>query len=224
MQGLRLDILKGERMAEKYVSEFLSLRCAGDVLNVVAPLGNKAAKEITESMAIIKALKKIVLNDKWRYVLLDMAAGNALTSVLAVHMLPVISAKAIDKRPRKRHWEQAKRFTYMQSEVEKYTEDCRSPVIIVAVHACKDLAVRIMEVFIEMEQAEYLILMPCCVGSLPKANRLFSFQQDKFNKYERWCLGLGGMLKGKCAEVEVGRDTNCLSPCNIIITARKERP
>jgi len=37
-----------------YLQKFLALRCSGDVLNVVNPLGNKAEKEISESMACLR--------------------------------------------------------------------------------------------------------------------------------------------------------------------------
>ena len=101
-----------EKIMNKYLNHFLSLKCSSDVLEVVNPLGNKAAKEITESMAVIKHIKRIAIAEKHKYGLLDLCAGNALTSVLAVHLLPIKGAIAVDKRVRNRKWDMVKRFKY----------------------------------------------------------------------------------------------------------------
>lgn len=39
-------------MGNRYLDEFLSLKCAGDVLNVCSPIA-RAEKEISEAMAVI---------------------------------------------------------------------------------------------------------------------------------------------------------------------------
>ncbi len=95
-----------------YSSSFLDLICAIDVLETTYPLGNKARKEISESMAVIQKMKKLVLDEPDRYTLYDLCAGNALTSVISIHLLPLRRAEAIDKLPRERSWHLAKRFDY----------------------------------------------------------------------------------------------------------------
>ena len=148
-----------------YVKEFLSLKCSGDVLNVVNPLGSKAQKEITESMAIIKKMKGIFLEQPMKLNLYDLCAGNALTSVLSVFLLPVLKAYAYDVKGRNRNWENASRFKYTLSNIYKLDPSTIGPdSVIISVHPCSKLAVRVCEIFNE-SSAKHLFLMPCCVGS-----------------------------------------------------------
>ena len=57
----------------KYVSQFLSLKCVGDVLNNVLPI-NKPTKEITEAMAIVQRMKGVFLSNPMKYRLFDVSA------------------------------------------------------------------------------------------------------------------------------------------------------
>src|SRR3990170_6036520 len=86
-----------------HLSRFLSLKCSGDVLNAVNPIRN-AEKEISESWAILRKIKPLTLTNKMQYNVLDLCAGNAITSVLSAFVLPVSSATATDIRPRKRNY------------------------------------------------------------------------------------------------------------------------
>ena len=134
--------------SESYTNEFLGLQCSGDVLNVCSPLGNKSQKEITESMGMIKRIRSIFLSNPMEYSMVDLCAGNALTSVLAVHLLPVEVARAIDIKPRKRKWNKAKRFIYDELDIYRETIfDCIGcNTVIICVHGCKDLARRVIEI------------------------------------------------------------------------------
>lgn len=203
-----------------YMSEFLSLKCAGDVLNVVSPLGTKAQKEITESMAVIKALREIVLREPMVYSISEMGAGNALTSVLAVHLLPIIDAWAYDKKPRNRRWKSAKRFTYSTIPIEQLLEmkdPCSPtiPTIVIAVHPCKDLAVKVVELYLRRSTAKHLVLMPCCVGN-SSGSKLTRLVRERLSKYERWCEYLAQKAGG-----DVYMDMKCESPCRGVIVAHK---
>lgn len=73
------------RYKQSYVSEFLSFKCAGDVLNIVNPV-KRAEKEISESMAIINKLRPLVLADPMKYTLIDMCAGNALANLFNLNL------------------------------------------------------------------------------------------------------------------------------------------
>jgi hypothetical protein len=206
----------------EYVSEFLSLKCAGDVLNVVAPLGTKASKEITESMAVIKVLRGITLKRPMELKLLDLCAGNALTSVLAVHLLPVKEAFAMDKRMRKRRWHAVKRFVYIQSDLVDFPSFIE-PSVVIAVHPCKT-AVGVVDYFRKSRGAEYLVMIPCCRGGVDMNVRRFTrLELEKFGRYEQWCLYLAELCRsrGSRVKVQVYRDKKCLSPCNIMIVAQK---
>ena len=212
-----------------YVSEFLSLKCAGDVLNVVAPLGTKAQKEITETMAIIRVLRGITLKRPMELKLIDMCAGNALTSVLAVHLLPIVEAIAVDKRKRERRWDSVQRFKYVTSTVKEYELVC-APSIIIAVHPCKT-AVEIIDYFRLCKYADYLVMMPCCEGGTDRNVKSFtSLELEKFGRYEQWCLYLAESCRYRpeqigspdTIEVKAYRDKKCLNPKNIVIIAKKK--
>lgn len=107
-----------------YLDQFLSLKCAGDVLNVIAPI-QKAQKEISESMAIIHRLRSIALKNPMKSILLDICAGNALTSVIAAHLLPFKKVIAIDIKKRIRRWDSVRRFVYWQTDIndDKFIHD-----------------------------------------------------------------------------------------------------
>lgn len=219
-----------------YVSEFLALRCAGDVLNVVSPLGAKAKKEVTESMSIIHAMRSLVLPVPMKYALVDLCAGNALTSVLAQHLLPIKRSVAVDKRRRKRSWSRIRGFEYVNCSIEefytRYLEirrcgrvslcDYYSPCILAAVHPCSQAAVAVVDLFIRWDAAEHLIMMPCCIGGIDRTEKTFTaLEHDKLGRYERWCLYLAGAIHNRGWRVNVRRDVKCLSPCNIVVTASK---
>uniref|UniRef100_A0A6M3JWX7 Putative methyltransferase n=1 Tax=viral metagenome TaxID=1070528 RepID=A0A6M3JWX7_9ZZZZ len=202
-------------MTNKYVSEFLSLRCSGDILNVVNPIGNKAQKEITESMAIVKEVKKIALKHPMEYTLYDFCAGNALTSIISVFVLPIKEAIAIDKLSRKRNWHLAKRFSYIFKDINKFDiSKIGEKSIIIGVHACTNLSKRIIEIYLQ-SKAEYLILMPCCIGQFQ--SRSPSYIGEKIGKYIEWVWYLSEMCNGKFKV-----DSDIISPKNGIIVAKKE--
>ena len=182
MEGLRYQ-------KQTYMSDFLKLKCAGDVLNVVNPLGSKAEKEITESMAIIKKLRKIVLAKPNYYYVFDLCAGNALTSVLSAFLLPIKKAIAIDKRPRERNWHLAKKFSYITDDIYNVVPSDIGPnAIIIGVHACNKLAEQIIKIYKESD-AEHLLLMPCCIGNIKSLN-VPQPVIEKIGKYMAWAWQL----------------------------------
>jgi hypothetical protein len=196
-----------------YVSQFLSMKCCGDVLNIVNPLGNSAQKEITESMGIINHLRDIVLKDPMKYTIYDICAGNALTSVIACHLLPIKSATAIDIRDRNRKWNKCRNFNYVFEDIysikpEFFEEDS----IIIGVHSCRNLAKQIIKLY-NNSKAKYLLLMPCCEGGLSGKHQLIC---DKIGKSMTWALELAILCDGKMYQ-----DNKILSPKNIIIVAKK---
>lgn len=199
---------------QSYVSEFISLKCSGDVLNVVSPLGSKASKEITESMAVLKKLRGITLHNPMHHTLYDICAGNALTAVTAVHLFPVKEAIAIDKRPRKRKWHLAKRFSYINENVYDIKPDFfEEDAIIIAIHACTDLANRIIDLYLD-SKASHLILMPCCEGV--KTMYFPEIFKERLGTYLLWAYQLTLRCKGRMTV-----DEKILSPKNAVIVASK---
>lgn len=198
-------------MGQKYLDEFFKLRCCGDVLNSVSVMHN-ASKEITESLAVIKKLKQIVLPKPMQYNVIDLCAGNALTSVLAVHMLPVKSALAVDRKKRKGNYDRTQRFHYKQGEVANV---CLMPMdIAISVHPCQtgDLVVDLFN----NSDAYALIMMPCCHGD---SNDVFCkpWLLTKMSKYDIWTYHLATKIKR--ATVTIHKDPYVLSPKNNVIVA-----
>lgn len=198
----------------RYIKEFLQLKCCSDVLGVCNPLGNNALKEITESMGVIKKIKGLFIPKPMQYNLIDLCAGNALTSVLAVHLLPVKKATAIDRRLRDRRWSNAQRFEYINGDIfDPLIEDCIDEnSIIISVHACSNLAPRIVELY-KKSKAKALFLMPCCLGKLKHKYPLII--EEKLGSYFLWAFDLARDLEN-CSLVE---DKNIMSPKNIIISS-----
>lgn len=205
-------------MSQKYIRSFLALKCAGDVLNVVTPV-QKMEKEITESMSIIKELKKITLKDPMKYNIVDMCAGNALTSVLSVFTLPVKKAIAIDIKARKRRWHLADRFTYWEKDINTYRHELYDVIdensIIIGVHACGNLSNDIIDIY-KKSYAKHLILMPCCQGTLTKKVPL-AIQDLIQDKYKVWTWQLAEACDGRFKF-----DKSVISPKNGVIIASKE--
>jgi len=202
-------------MSNQYINEFLRFRSSGDILNVVNPLGNNSEKEITESMAIFKVLRKIVLKFPMEYTLYDFCAGNALTSIISVFVLPVKKVIAIDNRPRSRKWYLAKRFDYIFEDINKFNiSSIPEKSVIISVHACSNLSKKVIEIYLQ-SKAGYLILMPCCVGKFQ--TRCPNYIREVIGKYIEWVWYLSEMCNGKFKI-----DKNVISPKNGIIIAKKE--
>jgi len=198
-----------------YANQFFSLKCSGDVMNSVGYLGHKPIKEISETMGVMKYVRRTVLkNSKHPMVLYDLCAGNALTSVLAVHLFPFQKAIAVDKLPRDRNWKRVERFEYHTADIfSLQPEFFEEGSVIVAVHACTNLARRVVELY-NTSKAKYLILMPCCHGRL--SERYPELIIEKLGKYILWAWDLAKQCNGHIVE-----DLNVLSPKNCIVTAVK---
>ena len=221
-----------------YLDRFLTLKCCGDVLNAVAPI-NKGEKEISEAMGMIKAIKPHVMAHKMEYTLVDLCAGNALTSILAVHLLPIKRAIAINIKPHNRHHDMVTRFKYITADINrpnildiiqkevnfnnKYLTDMREAekVIIVSTHPCKELANRIIGIFNCLPNADYLFLMPCCVGKIGNEYKFLLNNEDlrkKIGMYNIWSLDLAHRINGI-----LKIDKHITSPCNAVISTKKQK-
>lgn len=202
----------------KYVSEFLSLKCAPDVLASVGFLGNKPEKEITEAFAILKKIKKITMREPDKYEVVDLCSGNALVPILSAFLYKVKYAFAFDKLRRERNWNLVNNFMYKVFDIYKIPNDWFShPTILTAVHSCRDLAEQTIKIYNESENIQHLILMPCCIGNLDTS--LLRFIKEQANGDLAWVTKLAMQCKGK---VSISKDNFVLSPKNYIIWAQKE--
>jgi len=208
-----------------YISEFLSLRCAGDVINSVGYVKNYE-KEISEAMGVMTELRKIVLKRPNTYSVLDLCSGNALVPILSSFIFPIKKATAIDKRERERNWENVRKFSYLFQDIysdnffntcEEITDD--SPTILTSCHACGDLANRSIDIFDCDLRITHLILIPCCSGNIKHI--LPTVLNDKCSQYEKWCYNLYKEIEQCSHKVRMFRDKRITSPKNIVIVAEK---
>ncbi len=199
----------------KYLGEFLRLKCCGDILNIAAPLSH-AQKEITESMAVIARLRRETLSNPMKYNVLDLCAGNALTSLTSVFLLPVSFALAVDKKKRSRNYSKASRFDYIELDIfnDFIYDRINADTIIISVHPCKGVATRVIDIY-NKSQARSLYLMPCCIGKFQITAR--QFLCENLGKYHAWCYYLASLCNGS---IEI--DENCISERNAVISAHKK--
>ena len=226
------ELEKGEKMGElgneNYVSRFLRYKCAGDIMNVVSPM-HKPQKEISESFSILRKIKPLTLVEKMKYNVLDLCAGNALTSIMSVFILPVTYALALDKKRKVRDYSMIKRFNYLEEDIysdfvkryldspDSFLKESEMNTIIIASHPCKH-AVRIIELF-NNSKAKALCIIPCCNGSFDSLQGA-GFLTSKMSKYDVWTYYLSSLVKD--SKVSVTTDHNIWSPKNNVIWAVRD--
>ena len=197
------------------LEHFLNLRCAGDVLNAVSPINNPS-KEITESMALWKWLRPHALEQPDYWSVLDLCAGNALTSILAVHSLPIREAFAIDKTPRERPGHKfVRRFHYLEWNIHNgFAPPDTRHWLVIASHPCGTLAERVLTIGRDMNAPT--AALTCCrsSGKLPiLARNIISLFPGQRDRYAAWSLALANQFDAKIRFVR-----SVLSPCNILIS------
>ena len=194
----------------KLIDEFLHLKCSGDVLNAAGPM-RQAAKEISESMSLLWQIKSTILREPMKYHIVDLCAGNALTSITAVHLLPIISATAIDIKPRARvsHLE-VKRFRYVQGDIydDLLWMGFPRPFIVVSAHPCGELA----RVIVVKASEERFAVMPCCLPKRMPDSPTEKFITGKLGKYTAWAFCLARLSGGEVTEAR-----QCLSPARLVV-------
>ena len=200
----------------KHVDEFLSLRCAPDVLAATSKSG-KTAKEISEAMGLYKRFRNKLISKPMTFDVVEFCAGNALPSLLAVFIGAARFANPVDRKQRKGRWSRVHRLNYMEGNIyDEEWESLDSSALIVANHACGKLANRAIEIF-NKSNASSLYLMPCCQGR--RDEQRYNWLKPQIGQYRIWCLTLSNLIQG--AKVKMHEDENILSPCNVIIEAHK---
>lgn len=202
----------------KYVEMFLRLRCSSDVLELLSPIGSGYCKEISEAMTLRNQIRKLTLDNPMKYNILELCAGNPISSTLSLFSLPVSRAIAVDKRRVNRKYARVRRFDYIEKNIydDDITELIDENTIVMASHPCKNLAPRIIEIY-KKSKSSYLVMMPCCVGDVSNEfKKLYSNSLVGLNKYKVWCRYLQYLANGRPYELMIDRD--CLSPVNCIVS------
>jgi hypothetical protein len=202
----------------KYVEMFLRLRCSSDVLGLLSPIGSGYCKEISEAMTLREKIRKLTLDNPMKYNIVELCAGNPISSALSLFSLPVSRAVAVDKRIVRRKYARIRRFEYIEKNI--YDDDIIDLIdentIIMASHPCKNLAIRIIEIY-KNSKSPFLIIMPCCVGDVSdEFKKKYSNSIFRLDKYKTWCRYLQYLTNGR--PYELMRDRNCLSPVNCIVS------
>lgn len=202
----------------KYLEHFMSYRCAADIIGTVGPM-KKFEKEISEAVAIENEVRNFSFNEIKDYTVIDLCSGNALVPLMTAFMLPVKESIAVDIHPRGRDYSKVRKFSYLNLNIHDDMDIFKGrKVILTACHACKDLAKRIIDLYNKTEEIEYLVLSPCCIGTV-ESYGYPEVVRDKLGKYLTWAHFLFSQVEGtKSLKV----NTNILSPCNAIITATKK--
>jgi hypothetical protein len=205
---------KRKEKSMNYNDRFLQLRCSTDVLNAVYPLRNPR-KEISESMAIIQKIKGLTVTFPRQFNIVDICAGNALTSILAIHLLPITTAMAIDIKKNPRDFTGIKNFAYNNLDLLTQVKSFSKESIVISSHPCK-LATRIIDLY-NASHATALCIIPCCRGEfvLPGKHFLNMFTPN----YDLWCYYLSTLIKD--SKVRIVKDRKILSPCNDVIYAER---
>jgi len=202
----------------RYIEQFLSFRCAGDIINVTHPV-QSMAKEISESMAMLRHVKVWILKKPKQRSIIDLCSGNALLPIMTAFMLPIRASYAVDKRPRERHWERVKYFHHLNIDIHDkairdFLRSIKEPFIMTAIHPCRDLAERIVELYLQTEKARKLALMPCCIGQIRA--KTSDKVKKRIGRDNLWALQLAGQANGR-----VIQDDDVISPKNRIVIAEK---
>jgi len=200
-----------------YINQFLTLKCAGDIINILQPISSGTNKEVSEAWTIMKRMRNQVFKkEKGYYNLVELCAGNPVSGLLSHFCLPFKWAVSVDKRLIKRDYSRVERYNYIEkniydSDITKYIDN-RS--IIIASHPCKDLATRIIEIY-NTTEATGLYLLPCCEGTVPQFSQK-QFLLEQLGRYHLWSYWLATQC---CGKIEI--DKKCVSPKNCIIMATK---
>lgn len=202
-------------MSNKLVDKFLSLKCSSDVLEAVRPL-NSPSKEISETMILINAIRSYTLSQKMVYSVTDLCAGSALTAITAVHMLPITEAIAIDLYPQRRPGHaNVRRFEYRTGNIydeSLWQEMNLNRSIVVASHACKDLALQIAR---KCRQWDLPLAMLTCCQSQGQMSPFFKDLALTMGKYEAWTAYVANVTEGRFKFID-----DCLSPANGLVTRK----
>jgi hypothetical protein len=204
----------------KYNQAFYQLECADAVLDVTGPLHNRG-KEISESMSMLARMRYGLF--KRRYTVFDLCAGNGLTGALTAFLYPQADVVALDVRRPQRHWENIRRFRYLEADVRgidaAFLRDlCSDKAILAAVHPCTDLAESVIDLFNASDFAEWLFLMPCCVGDID-VQTVPPLIGECLGTYTSWTYHLYHRIQAGYKTIQVDADN--LSARNAVIVASR---
>jgi hypothetical protein len=198
-------------------------------------------KELSESMAIIKAVEAVLARTQrsadcdGRTVFVDCCCGAGLTSVLLSSAFPNARVLGLDLlsprilshlRSQNASIHQADLFSADSMLCALAAEDGVS-LILIGMHLCGFLSTKLIELFSTLGSAcAAVILSPCCLPSNAKAGQTSFGNLCRraaavgIGQHDYWCLELVQRLRLEAGvSVDLKQDDNVLSPRRGIITA-----
>lgn len=226
-----------------YVSAFLSLKCAGDVLNCAGPLVNPR-REIKEAMAIARDVKKDILANRGAFTIIEPLAHNALTSILLAHLLPVRAAFAVGSRTC--FQSRPRGFGYVDVDLgtsggrEKFSrvaDEFEAPLLLVVPHVGARLAEALVDLYVKTPQIVGLSMIPS-QPNVPEVGQVAGGGETKrrLGRFAVWAMSLartaGGdvVFDARLENINLVYDKESMvlegverggDPGSILITARK---
>jgi hypothetical protein len=174
------------------------------------------AKEISEAMSVIGAIRSKTLSEPMHYYLLDVCSGNALVPIIATHLLPVVAARAVDTKKRKGHYDKVKWFHYYEMPFQT----CAAfwPTILTAVHPCGNLAYDVVDLARTYDSIEMVVIVPCCVAEprIPVSNKI-----PWLSKYQKFCVDIASYLHWGDFDVSIKQDDRIMTPANVLIIGER---
>lgn len=114
----------------RHIDYFAKLDCAGDVLNSVSPM-QKPEASICEAISLIKRIRPIILRSPNKYRIVHVTDNNGLASILAAHLLPIVSAEVYSTQKKDNMTDRVEELSWFHKRLPN-PEDLDSYVILIA--------------------------------------------------------------------------------------------
>ena len=117
-------------------------------------------------MSIYLRIRSLLIERPMERDVIEFCAGKTVLGPLTTMTMPVRRYIAVDKKRRSGKWGKVPRFRYLQmniysEEVLKVVQEAQDPIL-VGIHACGNLSLRIAEIGKITKAPTFL--MPCCVA------------------------------------------------------------
>lgn len=161
-----------------YMTQFLHLKCAGDVLNALGHPVQEPEREVVRAMACLRVLRAGVKSPARQVFprmeavkplapvrLVEIGTQNAALAILAAHVLPykevIVFGEDTLKGPRLFDVARLsfRRGNIYEDWIEKHIHDFDTPVVLVSSHATPAQAERAIDLYDNVANVEQLVLL-----------------------------------------------------------------
>ena len=103
------------------------------------------------------------------------------------------------------------RMEYRQEDIYKTEYNIRDNSLVLAIHPCRGLALRVCEIAIKNDVP--IVISPCCVGRINP----FYMHFEGISHYDKWCLTIGEKLVRAGYDITVRKIRSSATPVGTII-------